>query len=191
MLKSIRDCWAGALGPAVIALLAGCSALAPCDHRDLHSNHALACMLVGYRDQRQPQEPGCLIGTVVGESSDAPIVVFVYEQRGTSVHVLESAVLPRPGQYAFAVPAGAYRVAAFADANRDLHFDAAREHAALYQGGRAVAVMPGQRVDRLNLQFRPDHPDRIDFSVSVPTQSHAADTGAPDGSTCVAASTTI
>jgi len=182
MLKSIRK-WAGAVGPAVIALLAGCSALAPCDHRDLHSNHALACMLVGYRDRPQPQEPGCLMGTVVGESSDAPIVVFVYEQRGASVRVLGSAVLPRPGPYSFAVPAGAYRVAAFADENRDLHFDAGRERAALYRGGRAVAVMAGQRVDRLNLQFRPDHPDHIDFSFRVPAQS-AADNGAPYGSTC-------
>jgi hypothetical protein len=66
-----------------------------------------------------------------------------------------------------------------------LHFDAGRERAALYHGGRAIAVMAGQRVDRLTLQFRPDHPDRIDFSFRVPAQSHAADNGAPYGSTCV------
>jgi len=125
---------------------------------------------------------------VAAEPSDAPIVVFVYQQRGPHASVIESAVLPHSGSYSFAVPAGAYRVAAFVDVNGDLRYDPEREPAGLYRGGRTVAVMPGQRVDRLDLQLRPGHSQRISFTFSVPERGDAAPGDGQSDQQCVTAS---
>jgi hypothetical protein len=181
---------AHALAGAAIALLAGCSSLAPCNHRDLQGKYGLACAVVGYRDQPDSSERGCLLGSVAAEPSDAPIVVFVYQQRGPRASVIESAVLPHPGPYAFAVPPGAYRVAAFVDVNGDLRYDPKREPAGLYQRGRTVAVMPGQRVDRLDLQLRPGDSQRIGFTFSLPESGAAAPGDGPSDQQCVASSAT-
>lgn len=162
MIRLARTALAG------FALLAGCGSLQPCDHRDLHAKHGLVCVLVGLRDQPERDDRGCLLGTVAAEPTDAPVVVFVYQHHADGVQVIESSILPHPGQYSFAVPAGAYRVAAFEDGNRDLRYDPAHERAALYHDGRTVLVMPGQRVDRLYLTLRRDQPQRIEFEFTLP-----------------------
>jgi len=168
---------------AAAALFAGCSSLAPCDHRDLEGKYGLACVIVGYRDQPQRSERGCLRGTVTAAPSDTPIVVFVYRQRGQNVQVIESVVLPQSGQFSFAVPAGVYRVAAFVDDDGDSRFDPRHEPAALFHGGHPVAVSPGQRVDRLDLTVRRDQPQRVDFTFSLPAG------GEPSDQRCAAAKT--
>jgi hypothetical protein len=159
---------------AAFALLAGCSSLQPCDHRDLHERHALACMLVGMREEPERDDRGCLLGSVVAEATDASIVVFVYKPDDDGVHVIGSSVLHRPGQYAFAVPPGAYRVAAFEDGDGDLEYDSTQERAVRYHGGETVVVMPGQRIDRLYLKLRDAQAERLEFAVSVPHGGRAA-----------------
>jgi hypothetical protein len=152
---------------AAFALFAGCSAVRPCDHRDLQDQYGMKCVLVGYRAPAKDPEPGCLVGTVTADSSRAPIVVFAYRNGGDGVRVIESSVLPHSGQYSFAVPPGAYRLAAFEDRDRDLRYDPARERAVQYHDGRTIAVMPGQRVDRLYLTLRPDRSQPLQFEVSL------------------------
>ena len=172
MKRSCQRLVRGAAHPALaaIALLAGCASLAPCDHRDLRDAHGLACVLVGYRDPTERDDTGFLLGTVSAEQTEAPIVVFVYRNRAGGVQVIGSSVLPHPGPYAFAVPAGAYHVAAFEDGDGDLRYDPTRERAALYHDGGTVVVMPGQQVDRLYLTLRGDQPQRIDFEFSLPNR---------------------
>jgi hypothetical protein len=188
VLTQTRVRRAVALAAAAIALLAGCSSLTPCNHRDLQGKFGLACAIVGYRDQPDSSERGCLLGSVAAEPSDAPIVVFIYQQRGAHASVIESAVLPHPGPYSFAVPPGAYRVAAFVDVNGDLRYDPEHEPGGVYNGGHTVAVMPGQRVDRLDLQLRPDKSQRIGFKFSVPESGDAAPGDASSDRQCVTAS---
>src|SRR5262245_62004329 len=166
---------------AMLALQAGCSSMTPCDHTDLRGKYGLTCALVGMRDEPAPArdvEEGCLQGTVKADSNDAPIVVFLYRERADGVQVIESSMLPRPGQYSFAVPPGTYRVGAFEDDNGDLRYDPTRERAALYHGGQTVAVMPGRRVDRLYLEL--SQPQRIDFDITLPdTPRRTAHDGEP------------
>jgi len=104
----------------------------------------------------------------VGEATDAPIMVLVYRQQADGVHVIGSSVLHSPGQYAVAVPAGVYRVAAFQDGNGDRRYDAGHEPAAFYHGGQTVAVMPRQRVDRVYLTLRRDQPQPIELELALP-----------------------
>jgi hypothetical protein len=153
---------------AAFVLLTGCSSLPPCDHRDLHGRYGLACLVVGYQEEAQAREPGCLMGTVTADATGAPIVVFAYRQSAEGVRVIESSVLPHSGHYSFAVPPGAYRLAAFQDRNRDLRYDPERESATLYHDGRPIPVMPGQRVDRLYLTLHHDRSQSLEFEFSVP-----------------------
>jgi len=165
----------------MFAIVAGCNSVTPCDHSDLRGKYGLTCALVGMRDEPAPArgvEEGCLQGIVKADSTDAPIVVFLYRERADGVQVIKASMLPRPGQYSFAVPPGTYRVGAFEDDNGDLRYDPMRERATLYHGGQTVAVMPGRRVDRLYLEL--SQPQRIDFDITLPdTPRRTAHDGEP------------
>jgi hypothetical protein len=85
----------------------------------------------GFRTLKKDLEPVSTLSGLEGRAAlqregDAPIVVVVY----TAAHVVDLFVLPRPGPFYFALPPGTYRLAAFADANRDLTYQPEREPAA-------------------------------------------------------------
>src|SRR5262245_7672279 len=93
---NIRTCVVTA---AMVALLAGCNSMTPCDHSDLRGKYGLTCTLVGMRDEPAPArdvEAGCLQGIVKADATNAPIVVFIYRERADGVQVIESSMLPRP-----------------------------------------------------------------------------------------------
>ena len=155
---------------ATLAVLEGCSALEPCDHRDLEGHYGLLCALRGVETRSAPRRDaqGFLVGSVSAEAADGPIVVFAYRKRATVVDVAVATTLSQPGPYRIAVPAGLYRIAAFEDDDEDLRYDPARERAALYHDGGIVAVRSGESVDRLYLRMRDDRPQRLEFDFALP-----------------------
>jgi hypothetical protein len=159
-----------------VLVVAGCSSVQPCDHEDLQSKHGWVCTLVGYEEPKA-SGPGCLVGTVTADSADGPIVVVAYNRDNAGVHVVDASVLPHAGAYSLAVPPGAYRLAAFADRNRDLRYDAAHERAALYLDGRSVRVRPGRRADRLDLTLRQNHSQALDFELDTSDVAAVIDAG--------------
>ena len=158
---------------AALALLAGCTFSKPCD---LHSKYGFLCVLEAHRDLPHRDDRGILTGTVQIETPPASaIVVFVYRIEQGRAEVVDAQTLHRPGPYSFAftVPAGAYRLAAFEDRTGDLRYDTQCERAALYHDGVPVVLMPGQTVDRLYVKLRDDRPQRLEFEFTLPERSGA------------------
>ena len=123
------------------------------------------------RHPPQADQPAVLLGTVKAEAAEGPFVVFVYRRRGHTIEVVDASILSHPGPYAFTVPAGSYRLAAFADTDGDLRYDPARDRAALYHDGGSVMVTPGQTVDRLYLKVPAQGRQRIDFEFTLPASA--------------------
>ena len=77
-----------------------------------------------------------------------PLVVVL---QSASAQAIDFTVLPRPGTWFFAVPAGRYRLAAFEDRNGDLAHQPESEPAMVYDAGGELALAVGDRREGLDL----------------------------------------
>lgn len=98
-------------------------------------------------------------------SEGAPIVVVAYRSPGDDI--VDLFVLPRHGEFYFALPAGTYRVAAFEDRNRDLVYQADSEPAAFHGEPTDLALAPGEHRDGIDLIIDLAAEARIPFAVSA------------------------
>ena len=138
--------------------------------------YGLFCLFKDHSDLPKPDDRGILTGSLqIEPPAAAPVVVFVYRVREGRTEVVDSQRLHPPGPYSFAftVPAGAYRLAAFEDVACDFRYDPLRDRATLYHDGFPIVLMPKQTVDRLYLKLLGDRPQRIDFEVTL------AESGSP------------
>ncbi len=101
-------------------------------------------------------------------SSGAPIVVVVYT--AFTGEVADLFVLPRPGPFFFAVPAGTYGLAAFEDRNRDLTYQPAEEPAALYGAPTDLVLRAGERRMGLVLTIDAQGTVRLPIAVSAASE---------------------
>jgi pimeloyl-ACP methyl ester carboxylesterase len=102
-----------------------------------------------HEDLARMETFGLLGGTVSRPRADeAPIIVALC--RNDAPEVVDTFVLDRPGAYFFLAPAGAYRVAAFVDRDRDFIYEPG-EPAAWH--GADVAVAGGHRVGHVDLRI--------------------------------------
>src|SRR5580765_5851451 len=128
-----------------LVLVAGCALSVPCDLHD--KRYGYLCAFEAQRKLPDRHERGLLTGSVQVEPPPAaPIVVFVYQTREGLAEVVDSYILQPHGPYSFAftVPAGVYRLAAFEDAARDFRYDPSNDRAALYHDGGPIVLMPSQ-----------------------------------------------
>lgn len=99
-------------------------------------------------DLAQMGELASLRGRVTASDwSGAPIVVAVLrrpEREGAPFAIVDFQQLFRPGEYAFLLDPGTYRVVAFVDENRDLDFQP-DERLAPYDDFREIVLAPGRR----------------------------------------------
>ena len=162
-----------------LVLVTGCAPSVPCDLHD--KLYGFLCAFEAQRELPERREHGLLTGSVQVEPPPAaPIVVFVYQTREGQAEVVASYILQLHGPYSFAftVPAGLYRLAAFEDEARDFRYDPSHDRAALYHDGGPIVLMPRQTVDRIDLRLRNDRPQRIDFAFTLPEPRSES----PDGS---------
>ena len=169
--------------PIAFVLITGCALSVPCDLHD--KQYGLLCAFAAQRELPERHEGGLLIGSVQVEPPPAaPIVVFVYRTRKGQAEVVDSYLLQPHGPYSFAftVPAGVYRLAAFEDEARDFRYDPSHDRAALYHDGGPIVLMPRQTVDRIYLRLRNDRPQRIDFDFTLTEPRRGPCCQSPDGS---------
>ena len=117
---------------------------------------AAGCMFKGLgRDLEQLSALAVIEGEVVQTADRSDPLVVVLE--GTSSEpTVDFFVLPRPGRYFFAVPAGSYRIAVFADRNGDLTYQPGSEPAALHDSGAAIALASAERRSGVDLALDPE-----------------------------------
>lgn len=123
----------------LLPILVLCVLIASCGFRTLKA------------DLERIGEQVSLEGTVTAGSD--PIVVVVHGVPGGEV--VDLFLLPRPGQFIFTLPAGAYRVGAFEDRNRDLSHQAAVEPSVVFRAPEVIALRPGERVTGIDLAIDP------------------------------------
>jgi len=168
--------------PIAFVLITECALSVPCDLH--HKQYGLLCAFAAQRELPERHEGGLLIGSVQVEPPPAaPIVVFVYQTREGQAEVVDSHILQPHGPYSFAftVPAGVYRLAAFEDEARDFRYDPSHDRAALYHDGGPIVLMPRQTVDRIDLRLRNDRPQRIDFDFTLTEPRGGRCCQSPDG----------
>lgn len=85
--------------------------------------------------------------------------------QSASAQTIDFTVLPRPGPYFFAVPAGRYRLAAFEDRNGDLIHQPDREPAVLYGAGAELTLAVGDRREGLDIAIETDRVSPIDLVI--------------------------
>lgn len=166
-----------------LVLVTGCALSVPCDLHDKH--YGFLCAFEAQRKLPERREHGLLTGSVQVEPPPAaPIVVFVYQTREGQAEVVDSYILQLHGPYSFAftVPAGVYRLAAFEDEARDFRYDPSHDRAALYHDDGPIVLMPRHTVDRIHLRLRNDRPQRIDFDVTLTEPRRGPCCQSPDGS---------
>jgi pimeloyl-ACP methyl ester carboxylesterase len=101
----------------------------------------------------------------VSQSLDRYDPLVVVLQGSSSAQTIDYTVLPRPGPYFFAVPAGSYRLAVFEDRNGDLTYQPESEPALLYDSGSEIALADGERRDGLDLAIDVSRPRAIDMVI--------------------------
>ncbi|MGD9952604.1 MAG: alpha/beta fold hydrolase [Burkholderiales bacterium] len=92
-----------------------------------------------------------LLGRVSGAvPAGAPVIVAAYQRRSDALEVADRERLPGLGAYELVVPRGEYSLFAFADANRNLRYDAG-EAAGDYAGGAPVEAGGGGPIALLDI----------------------------------------
>ena len=110
-------------------------------------------------------EPAAVQGDVaIRGASSGPIVVVVYSVAAGRTNGL---VLPRPGPFFFALPAGTYRIAAYEDRNHDLAYQPGTEPAAVLGDPGELVLRPGERRANVDLTIDPGAAARIPFAVAA------------------------
>ena len=116
-----------------------------------------------------------LRGAVLTEHpTDLPIVVFAYTGEDGSEQLVDSFILAGPGPYFFIVPAGAYRLAAFQDLNRNFTYEPGTDAAALLRGGDPVVAPSGATLTDLDIKIGDASSEPLPFAFS------SADSGSLD-----------
>jgi pimeloyl-ACP methyl ester carboxylesterase len=123
------------------------------------------------------------LAVVQGRVSQTPDrldpLVVVLQGRGPE-ETVDYYVLARPGPYFFAVPAGSYRIAVFADRNRDLAYQPESEPAVYYGDGAEIALATGQRRDGLDIELDGGRTRPIDLAVGKLTERSRGVSQLPD-----------
>lgn len=106
-------------------------------------------------------------GAVEGEvpGSEMTVVVLLRSDTGEPI---DSFALGRRGKYFFRVPAGTYLLGAFADADRDFHYDPAKERGVWYGAPDPVHLSPGAAHDRIDLVLGAPEARVIDRALTAP-----------------------
>ena len=116
------------------------------------------------RDLSRIAELAVLQGRVT-QTRDREGALVVVLQGATSAQTVDYVVLPRPAPYFFAVPAGRYRLAVFADRNGDLAYQPGSEPAALFEAGAEIALAEGERREGVDLELDVDRVEPIDLAT--------------------------
>ncbi len=98
----------------------------------------------------------------VRDTKGNPIVIVVYSV--TTKQIADLFLLPRPGPFFFALPAGEYQLAAFEDRNRNLSYEPGEEPAVL---ATDLVLRAGERRTGLDLVIDPGSTVRIPFEVKA------------------------
>src|SRR5262245_56020914 len=112
---------------------------------------ATGCMFRGLRRDLEQLSALAVIQGGVTQTEDRSDPLVVVLEGSSPERTLDYFVLPRPGPYFFAVPAGQYRLAVFADRNGDLAYQPGSEPAALYDAGAEIALATAERRDGVDL----------------------------------------
>jgi hypothetical protein len=136
---------------------------------------ASACSLVTLKkDIERAGRLASLEGqAAVRGANGGPIVVVVYSI--PAARVVDLFVLPSPGPFFFALPAGKYQLAAFEDRNRDLVYQPAEESAVLFSAPTDLELRPGERRAGLGLVVDPNGGGRLPFAVSAASERRQID----------------
>jgi len=117
------------------------------------------------RSLEQKREYGVLEGAVRTEQpTDLPIIVVVYTGANGTEQLIDEFMLAGPGTYFFTVRAGTYRLAAFADVNRNFAYDAGLDRSALLRAGAPVTVAGGATVSDLDIDIRDTSHEHMPFA---------------------------
>jgi pimeloyl-ACP methyl ester carboxylesterase len=128
---------------------------------------ALLAGACGFRTLRKDIEWAAQQAALEGQAEvrgtgGSPIVIAVYSVGAKQI--VDLFLLPRPGPFFFALPAGTYQLAAFEDRNRDLSYQPGEEPAVLASD---LILRPGERRTGLDLTIDPSSTSRIPFPVSA------------------------
>jgi pimeloyl-ACP methyl ester carboxylesterase len=93
--------------------------------------------------------------------TDLPILVLVYAGDLGREQLIDDFVMAGPGRYYFVLPAGAYRLAAFVDANRDFAYEPGVDPSALLHEGEPVQALGATTRDDLDIEVREASRERI------------------------------
>lgn len=106
----------------------------------------------------------------LADGGSEPVVVVIYDE--ATGEVADLFVLPQPRKFFFVLPPGTYRLAAFADRNRDLRHQADSEPAVLFDDEVKIGAL-GNRSD-IDLLIDPDAPP---LRIPVTLDAVATDEG--------------
>jgi pimeloyl-ACP methyl ester carboxylesterase len=112
---------------------------------------ATGCMFTRLERDLEKLSALAVIQGEVTQTEDRYDPLVVVLEGSSPEHTLDYFVLPRPGPYFFAVPAGSYRVAVFEDRNGDLTYQPGSEPAALYDSGSAITLATADRLEGIDL----------------------------------------
>lgn len=130
------------------------------------------------RDLALKREHATLHGTVRTEQpTEAPIVVLVYSGDDGQEEVADEFVLAGPGPYFFVVPAGVYRLAAFADLNRNFSYEPGEDASALLRAGEPIEAPGGATIHDLDIDIREDSHARMPLAVACADNASLDDAG--------------
>jgi len=133
------------------------------------------------RDVRTLDTYGSLRGTVSAPEPAAPsIVVLAISGEPGAEHVDDSFALVEPGDYFFVLPAGRYRIAAFADRDGNGVYDPGVDPVATARGGAAIEVAGGRLVEGLDLALPRDGAGRLDVAFTLPPPGQRGEKRLPE-----------
>jgi pimeloyl-ACP methyl ester carboxylesterase len=129
------------------------------------------CVFIGLEQDLEQLSALAVIQGEVTQTQDRDDPLVIVLEGGASEQTVDYFVLTRPGPYFFAVPAGRYRLAVFADRNGDLAYQPGSEPAAFYDAGAPLELATAERRDGLDLALDTERLDPIDLATESLAES--------------------